>query len=224
MRTKPKILVLASGTKDSGGSGFEEMVQQSRTNPAVLNAEIVGVVSNHQSGGVFKRAKKLGIPFKYFPGPFEKTGYQNLVKKFQADYVMCSGWLKLVKGLNPAKTINIHPALLPEFGGPGMYGRHVHEAAIKSFKERKIKQSGFTIHFVTEKYDEGPIIFKLPVLIRSSDTAIALSERINEKERAWQSFILNLVVNGKIKLKGNKAVYSGDIAPAILEFFRPGRG
>ena len=170
----------------SGGSGFQELVEQSRVNPQILEAEIVGVISNRPEGGVFEKAKKLNIPFEYWAGPFTEKGYQNLVKKFQADYIMCSGWLKLVKGLDSARTINIHPGPLPKFGGPGMYGHFVHEMVIKSFQEGKINQSAFTMHFVTEKYDEGPIIFQMPVLIRKDDTPEILAQRVNEKERAFQ--------------------------------------
>ena len=217
---KPKILILASGTKMSGGSGFQELVEQSRVNPQILEAEIVGVISNRPEGGVFEKAKKLNIPFEYWAGPFTEKGYQNLVKKFQADYIMCSGWLKLVKGLDSARTINIHPGPLPKFGGPGMYGHFVHEMVIKSFQEGKINQSAFTMHFVTEKYDEGPIIFQMPVLIRKDDTPEILAQRVNEKERAWQSFVLNLVVSGHIYFKNEKTVYSDTALKNILEKFQ----
>lgn len=68
---KQRILVFASGSKDGGGSGFQEMVEYTRTTPAILDAEIVGVVSNHEKGGVYKKAKALGIEFFYWPGPFD---------------------------------------------------------------------------------------------------------------------------------------------------------
>ena len=152
MNNKPKILVFASGDKDGGGSGFQEMVEQSRTDPAILDAEIVGVVSNHPLGGVYKKAKLLDIPFEYWPGPFAAAGYQSLVKKFQANYVMLSGWLKFVIGLDPARTINIHPGLLPRFGGPGMYGHHVHETVMDAYRKGKIIQSAVTMHFVDDQF------------------------------------------------------------------------
>lgn len=204
---KPRILVFASGDKEGGGSGFQEMVEFSRTEPTVLDAEIVAVISNHSQGGVFKKAEKLGITFSHWPGPFTAEGYQGFVEKYQADFVMLSGWLKLVKGLDPAKTVNVHPGPLPEFGGPGLYGHHVHEAVIKAFHEKKIKQSAVSMHFVSEEYDQGPIFFKIPVLIREDDTPETLAKRVNEKERAWQSFILNLVVHGEIRLEGNKVIF-----------------
>lgn len=204
---KPSILVFASGDKEGGGSGFQELVEFSRTEPPVLEAIIVGVVSNHAQGGVFKKAQKLGVPFEHWPGPFTAEGYQALVKKHQADFVMLSGWLKLVKGLEPAKTVNIHPGPLPDFGGPGLYGHYVHEAVMKAFREGKIKQSAVSMHFVSEEYDRGQIIFQFPVLIREDDTPETLAKRVNEKERAWQSFILNLVVHEEIALVDGKVVF-----------------
>jgi phosphoribosylglycinamide formyltransferase-1 len=209
--TRKRILVFSSGTKDSGGSGFQEMVEQSRTTPPILDADIVGVISNHAHGGVFQKAQKLGVPFEHWTGPFDTESYQELIREYQADFVMLSGWLKLVAGLNPAKTVNIHPGPLPEFGGPGMYGHHVHEAVIRAFRERRIISSAVTMHFVTEKFDEGPIIFQLPVLIRPEDTPDSLAARVNEKERAWQSFVLNRVVHGRIMLMPDGTVF--DMVP-----------
>ncbi|MFH1350041.1 MAG: formyltransferase family protein, partial [Pseudomonadota bacterium] len=117
-----KVLVFASGDPKGGGSGFQELVEFSRTNPPVLNAQIVGVISNHPDGGVHRRAGALHVPFEYWSEPFDAKGYRSFVEKYQADFVMCSGWLKFVRGLDPAKTVNIHPGPLPQFGGPGLYG------------------------------------------------------------------------------------------------------
>lgn len=207
---KPRVLVFASGDATGGGSGFQELVEYSRTDPPVLNAEIVGVVSNHPSGGVRRRAEALKIPFEYWPGPFDAEGYRSLVEKYRADYVMCSGWLKFVRGLDPARTVNIHPGPLPRFGGPGMYGHHVHEAVIAAYRRGEIAQSAVTMHFVDETaYDHGPVFFEMPVLIRPEDDAESLARRVNEKERAWQSYILNLVVHNYISLREGKVCYRG---------------
>lgn len=200
--SKKRVLVFASGDAKGGGSGFQELVEFSRTDPPILDAEIVGVVSNHEQGGVRKRADGLGIPFKFWPGPFDAAGYQVRVVEFAADFVMCSGWLKLIKGLDLETTINIHPGPLPEFGGLGMYGHHVHEAVITAYKRGEIIQSAVTMHFVDEIFDQGPIIFKMPVIIRPDDDPETLAKRVNEKERAWQSYILNRVVHGDIYLEG----------------------
>ena len=198
--SKKRVLVFASGDAKGGGSGFQELVEFSRTDPPILDAEIVGVVSHHEQGGVRKRADGFGVPFKFWPGPFHAAEYQFYVKEFAADFVMCSGWLKLVKGLDPETTINIHPGPLPQFGGPGMYGHHVHEAVIAAYKRGEITQSAVTMHFVDEIFDHGPIIFKIPVIIRPDDDHETLAKRVNEKERAWQGFILNCVIRGDIYL------------------------
>jgi len=211
-----RVLVFASGDDKGGGSGFQELVEFSRTNPPVLDAQIIGVISNHQHGGVRRRADALHIPFEYWPGPYDAEGYRAFVKKYQADFVMCSGWLKFVRGLDAAKTINIHPGPLPRFGGTGMYGHHVHEAVMAAYRRGEIIQSAVSMHFVDENaYDHGPIIFQMPVLIRPEDDAETLAKRVNEKERAWQSHILNLVVHRHIYLKNGQVVYKGD-APKRL--------
>jgi folate-dependent phosphoribosylglycinamide formyltransferase PurN len=211
-----KVLVFASGDEKGGGSGFQELVEFSRTNPPVLDAQIIGVISNHEHGGVRRKADALQIPFEYWPGPYDAKGYRTFVEKYQADFVMCSGWLKFVRGLNPAKTVNIHPGPLPRFGGAGMYGHYVHEAVMAAYHRGEITQSAVTMHFVDETaYDHGPIIFQMPVLIRPDDDAESLAKRVNEKERAWQSHILNLVVQGHIYLKDGQVIYKGE-APKRL--------
>ena len=210
-REGTRVLVFASGDAMAGGSGFQELVEFSRTHPPVLDAQIIGVISNHQNGGVRKRADALRIPFEYWSGPYDAKGYRGFVEKYQADFVMCSGWLKFVRGLDPTKTVNIHPGPLPQFGGTGMYGHHVHEAVITAYRRGEITQSAVTMHFVDEAaYDHGPIIFQMPVLIRPEDDAETLAKRVNEKERAWQSHILNLVVHRHIYLKEGKVVYKGE--------------
>ena len=205
---KTRVLVFASGDEKGGGSGFQDLVEFSRTDPPVLDAQIVGVISNHPSGGVRQKADALHVPFEHWSGPFDSKGYRARVERYRADFVMCSGWLKFVRGLDPAKTVNIHPGPLPRFGGSGMYGHHVHEAVIAAYRRGEITQSAVTMHFVDDvAYDNGPIIFQMPVLIRPDDDAVTLAKRVNEKERAWQSHILNLVVHGYISLGGGQAVY-----------------
>lgn len=207
-----KLLIFASGSKDGGGprldgapsgggSGFQELVENTRT--GVLKAEIVAVVSNHENGGVRKKANNLDIPFEYFEKPDQNVGrYAEIVDKYKADFVALSGWLKKISGLDPRTTINIHPGLMPEFGGPGMYGHFVHEAAMRAFGEGKIKISGVSMHFVTDEYDRGPVFFEFPVWIRLDDTAESLAQRVNKIEHAYQSWIINLVITGQITWDG----------------------
>ncbi len=202
MTNKPQLIVFASGSKDGGGSGFENLVSASRSAQGILHADIVAVVSNHENGGVRERADRLNVPFEHFPKPWDEAGYTRLLEKYGNPWVSLSGWLKLAVGLNPAKSINIHPGLLPDLGGPGMYGHHVHEAAVERFKEGTLKETAVSMHFVTEKFDDGPLFFSFPVPIRESDDAESLAKRVNMMEHAWQPFITSMVVNGHISWDG----------------------
>ena len=142
------------------------------------------------------------------PAPIWPLGYQNFVKRFQADYVMLSGWLKLVAGLNPARTINIHPGPLPRFGGPKLYGHYVHDAVLAAYHRGEITHFAVTMHFVDEKYDRGPIFFALPVPIDPGDTPETLAAKVNRAEHEWQPRVLNYVVHGQVRLAGQEVVYA----------------
>jgi len=175
---KPTILVFASGSAEGGGSGFENLVHKSRD--GVLDADIVAVVSNHEHGGVRSRADKLGIPFVYFPKPWGEDRYRQIARDSGAEFFALSGWLKRVTGLDPCLTFNIHPGPLPEFGGDGMYGHHVHEAVIAAFRRREITHSALCMHFVTPEYDQGPCFFRFNVKIQEDDTAGSIGSRVNK--------------------------------------------
>jgi phosphoribosylglycinamide formyltransferase-1 len=215
-KTPPNILVFASGTKTGGGSGFETLVRASRTSPPILDAWICAVVTNHFGGGVWQRAAALGVQAAYWPGPFLAQGYQNFVRYFKADYVMLSGWLKLAAGLDPARTINIHPGPLPRFGGPKLYGHHVHDAVMAAYHRDEITHSAVTMHFVDPAYDRGPIIFALPVAIKPDDTPETLAARLNRAEHDWQPRVLNYVVHGQVRLIGNETVYETEELKRLL--------
>jgi folate-dependent phosphoribosylglycinamide formyltransferase PurN len=198
---EPRVLVLASGEKEpgKGGSGYLELEEQSRTIPGILNAKLVAVVSNHENGGVRTKNKLFDTPFEFFSKPYTAEKYRFFVEKYRADYVMCSGWLPWIRGLDIRKTINIHPGKIPEFGGT--WGHHVHEKALKWFEEGKGNITGVTMHFVDEvNWDHGPQFFFFPVKMRPGEDANKIGSRVNEKERAWQSYILNLVVHDHIRL------------------------
>jgi len=205
--TNPNMLIFASGTKTGGGSGFETMVRAARTSPPILDAWICAVITNHFEGGVWHKAKALGISSEYWVGPYLAKGYQNYVKYFNADYVMLSGWLKLVAGLDPTRTINIHPGPLPRFGGPKSYGPQVHEAVMAAYHRGEISHSAVTMHFVDALYDHGPIFFALPIPIEPGDTPITLAAKVNRAEHEWQPRVLNHVVQGQVRLVGKEVVY-----------------
>jgi phosphoribosylglycinamide formyltransferase-1 len=214
--THPNILVFASGTKTGGGSGFETMVRAGRTKPPILDASICAVITNHADGGVWHKAQALGIHAEYWGGPYLAEGYQNFVKYFNADYVMLSGWLKLVSGLDPARTINIHPGPLPRFGGPKLYGHYVHDGVMAAYQLGEITHTAVTMHFVDAVYDRGPIIFALPILIEASDTPETLAAKVNRAEHEWQPRVLNYVVHGQVRLVGKEVVYETEELKRLL--------
>ena len=197
---KPKLIIFASGTATSGGSGFEKLCLAKQSGE--LNAEIVAVVSNRENGGVRKHAQTYGIPFIYFNGPWTSEEYQKIIKDTGAEYVSLSGGLRLLTGLDPRKTFNIHPGPLPQFGGQGMYGHHVHEAVMDAYHKGEATHSGVTMHFVTGEYDKGPTILSIPIEISPDDTPETLGKKVNQQEHLWQAKITDMVVNGKISWDG----------------------
>ncbi len=200
--TKPRLLIFASGTASSGGSGFENLI----TSPD-LDAQIVAVVSNHEHGGVRERAKRLGVPFVYFSGPFDADHYRKIVRDSGAEWVALSGWMKQVVGLEPARTFNIHPALLSfnrgRFGGQGMYGHHIHEAVKQALDAGEVVESGFSMHFVTQEMDRGPNFFERRVPLSSGMSADDIAKAVNVAEHEWQPKVTNMVVHGEIRWDGN---------------------
>jgi folate-dependent phosphoribosylglycinamide formyltransferase PurN len=196
-----RLLIFASGSASGGGSGFKELVENSRS--GILDAKIVGVVSNHEHGGVRKIADEARVRFHLLENyRQDELGYQSAIDRFNPDLIALSGWMRQTIGLDPRITINIHPGPLPEFGGAGMYGHHVHEAVIEAYKRGETTRSAVSMHFVTEEYDRGPVFFRYPVWIRSDDDADSLGSRVNKIEHSWQSFVTNEVLHGRIHWDG----------------------
>jgi len=207
----PQIAVFADGTKDGGGSGFANLVMASRR--GILEAKIAGVICCNENGGVRRHANTLGIPFMYLPGPYptrKDSDERRLelqrgidaastlyVTGLEADFVVYSGLLKLVRGLNPRTTCNIHPGPFPHTRG--MYGHRVHEEVFRL----KLPYSAVTMHFVTDEYDamEG-VFFQYPVFVGDAQSADEVEGRVRAIEVAWQPYITNLVVSGAIKWDG----------------------
>ena len=204
---KPKLIIFASGSKEGGGSGFENLVKASQG--GVLDADIVAVVSNHEHGGVRQRADRLGVSFLHFPKPWDSESYQRIMRKTGAEWAALSGWLKLAIGLDARKTFNIHPALLSQldgrFGGPGMYGHHVHEAVKAALDAGEVDESGFTMHFVTDEYDRGPVFAEARVRLVPGMTADEIGKAVNQLEHRFQPLLTNMVVRGEISWDGVEA-------------------
>ncbi len=211
MNARPKLIVFASGGAEGGGSGFEKLVLATKNGE--LKADIVAVVSNHENGGVREKADRLGILFIYFAAPYTAEEYRRIVSSVGANFVALSGWIKLVRGLDPRTTFNIHPGPLPRFGGKGMHGEHVHQAVIEAYKRGEVTHSAINMHFVTEEYDKGPTFFSLPIEILPDDTAETLFKRANAMEHKWQPIMTSKVVNGEIGWDGKdpSSLFGADI-------------
>jgi folate-dependent phosphoribosylglycinamide formyltransferase PurN len=199
-QARKRLLVFASGTATGGGSGFAKLVQASRM--GILDALVVGVVSNHKDGGVCRHAKELAVVFQHFPKPWAEEKYREIVVEFRPDFVALSGWLKLVRGLDPRTTFNIHPGPLPEYGGKGMYGHRVHEKVWQDCQAGKIHQTAISMHFVDAEYDKGPVFFHYPIDISPEDSVDCIARKANSAEHFWQPRITNLVIRGDIAWDG----------------------
>ena len=171
-----RIVIFASGS----GTNAENIIKYFKQSTI---ATVVRVLTNKQHAKVLERANRLSVKSLYFTkNAFtEDDTILNLLKK-EADYIILAGFLwhipaKIVEAF-PNKIINIHPALLPKYGGKGMYGMHVHNAVV----ENKEKKTGITIHFVNENYDEGAIIFQEKVSVHPNDTPEMVATKIHELE------------------------------------------
>ena len=169
----------------SGNGTNAERIAKYFENKEVATVKLI--LTNKKDAGVIDRAKSLGIPTVIFD---RQTLYQtdkiiSLLTENQIQLVVLAGFLWLVPKnilkIYRNRIVNIHPALLPKYGGKGMFGHYVHEAVINSGD----KISGITIHFVNEKYDDGQIIFQKEVEIDSNDTPDSLAEKIHVLEHKY---------------------------------------
>ncbi|HSQ54149.1 MAG TPA: phosphoribosylglycinamide formyltransferase [Gemmata sp.] len=229
MATQFRIVALISG----GGTTLQNLID--RISAGRLAAEIVGVVSSRASVAGVVRAQRAGIPVTVVEarrtGEGEKggTGEANTesvsdspvppflrsfsddvwaaVRNHKPDLVVFAGWLHLLP--IPAdfrhRVLNIHPALLPAFGGKGMYGRRVHEAVLAY----GAKVSGCTVHFADETYDTGPIIVQKCVPVKEGDDPDTLAARVFQAECDAYPEAIELIAAGRVTVQGRRVIISG---------------
>ena len=172
-----KIAIFASGS----GSNAENIARYFSNSEDI---EISLIISNKKDAYVHQRASGLGIP-SY---TFSKTEFDEgelileTLRQYKVDFIVLAGFLlKISKPFleaYPHKIINIHPALLPKFGGKGMYGQKVHEAVVAAGE----KESGITIHYINEYYDEGDIVFQATCAVLADDGADDVARKVHELE------------------------------------------
>ena len=171
-----------------------------------LDAEPSVVISNNSDSTALERARREGIPgyhlsSKTHPQPWQlDEAILNALEKHSVDLVILAGYMKLLGPLTLAhymgRILNIHPALLPKFGGKGLYGRLVHEAVLASGEPA----TGVTIHLVDENYDRGPIIAQSEVPVLDGDTPDSLAARVLEREHQLFAETLQKIATGEIDL------------------------
>ena len=172
-----RISIFVSGN----GTNLQRIAEYFHDNPEV---EIVNVVCNNPKAYAIERAKNLGIPLRMITRKeFKSQDFTEEMAALKLDLIVLAGFLwKIPESLiqaYPNKIVNIHPALLPKYGGKGFYGEHVHEAVVAA----KEAYSGITIHYVNEVYDSGEIIFQAKVALEENETPDSLAAKIHVLEQ-----------------------------------------
>lgn len=188
---KTHLAIFASG----GGSNAEEIMRYFSNHARI---QISLVVTNNPKAGVLHRAEGFHIPcYVYQPEELENGILEKTLDAYHIDFIVLAGYLKKVPDSllkkYPNKIVNIHPALLPKFGGKGMYGMNVHKAVV----EAKESKSGMTIHFVNEHYDEGGIIEQHEVALSETDSPERVQQKVLELEhKFFAPCIEKIIENG----------------------------
>lgn len=174
-----KLAIFASGS----GTNAENIANYFRDHKEI---EVAVILCNKENAGVFERAKRLGIPAIYATSDKVADGKAlcATMKEYHIDFIVLAGYLRKIPSeliaAYPNKIVNIHPALLPKYGGKGMYGDRVHEQVLNNGE----KESGISIHIVNEAYDEGDILFQKAIDIQDIREVEVLAGRIHELEYA----------------------------------------
>ncbi len=198
-----RIGFLASGA----GSTFEAVVAACQAGDLDLDPAIV--IGNNGKAGVFDRAQRLGIPARHISAKTEgdavaaDAAIAIALKTANVDLVVLAGYLKM---LGPAvlaafdgRIVNTHPALLPKFGGKGMYGMNVHRAVLAAGETT----TGVTVHGVDEEYDHGPVLAQTTVPVEPGDTVETLAARVQAREKLFLIETLGRIARGELDLPKN---------------------
>ena len=177
-------------------------------NESSLPANPAVVISNNADSGALERARAESIPAYHLSSKTHEGFIQldsviaKTLKEHEVDLVVLAGYMKKIGPITLAafagKIINIHPCLLPKYGGQGMYGMRVHEAVIAD----KEKETGVTIHVVDAEYDTGPILAQQKIRVNEGDTAEILAERVLAVEHTFYAETINRIISGEIQLPG----------------------
>jgi len=184
------IAIFASGSGTNAENIIKYFANSNSINVAV-------VLSNNRKVGVHDRVNKLGVPSFVFTREEFQEGIPiiNKLAEYDVDFIVLAGFMNKISDtlLNsyPNKIINIHPALLPKYGGKGMYGMHVHEAVVANNE----KESGITIHYINENYDEGDIIFQSACPVLLSDTPEDVATKVHALEYTHYPHVIEEILS-----------------------------
>ena len=171
------IAIFASGS----GSNAENLINHFHNTQC---AKVSVILSNNPNAFVIERAKRLNVPSVTFSRTdfYQKEVVLDILNEYKVDFIVLAGFLWLLPNYlieaYPNKIVNIHPALLPNYGGKGMFGENVHKAVVANGE----KESGITIHYVNEHYDSGNIIFQAKCSLTPGETPESLAEKIHKLE------------------------------------------
>ena len=192
MSQKFRIAIFASGN----GTNAEAIIKYFKDHPLI---KIELVLSNNPNALVLERAKKFAVPAKVFNREeFSSDEVVKWLREYGITHVVLAGFLWLIPTSllksYPNEIINIHPALLPKFGGKGMYGMKIHEL-IRSLNET---ETGITIHLINEKYDEGPILYQGRCQVASTDTPKDIANKVHQMEYANYPLVIEQWILSKL--------------------------
>lgn len=195
-----RIAVFASGR----GSNFDALASYL---DSVKRSQLALVMTTDPRAGVVARAIARNIPVKVLEHPDDGDWIVQALKGFDIGTVALAGYLKMIPEVvvkaYHGRMLNVHPSLLPAFGGKGMYGRRVHEAVLAA----GAKVSGATVHFVSAEYDRGPILAQWPVPVSADDTPETLAHRVLATEHALFSRCVHLLATERIALGPNDQIF-----------------
>lgn len=202
MKKQTNVAIFASG----GGSNFQSIID--RKDSGDLSINIALMIGNNSKSYCFKRAENHGIPTLHLP-PSRYDSSEEYVfvlsqalKEKEIDLIVLAGYMKKLPSEIVSqyrnKIMNIHPGLLPAFGGQGMYGKRVHQAVL----DYGAKISGITVHFVDEEYDHGPVILQKTVDVLDEDTADTLAERVLKLEHQYYWQAVKAFAEGSLQVNG----------------------
>jgi phosphoribosylglycinamide formyltransferase-1 len=186
--------ILASGE----GTNAENIIRYFKDDRRI---KIRHVITNRPDAGVIRRAEQLGKTVHIIPDKVFKNQPEQVLEFLQSEkiqLIILAGFLKKIPDIiikaYPRAIINIHPSLLPKYGGKGMYGIHVHESVIRNHE----KETGITIHFVNEEYDKGEIIFQKKTEVLPSDTPELLQQRVHQLEYEYYPLVISELLDKMI--------------------------